>query len=133
MYLLIATFVASSAQANPLTIANLGCGTKPSPCIKFLDTDGEIMPSDWYRSEYHALEGRLYYFRVEVKQVGDPFRMSLGGYELDERSYSTRESNDYVDVYYVPAAADALFQATTDSREPGGYEVTITGAAWAAY
>ena len=133
MYLLIATFVASSAQADILTIANVGCGTKFNPCIKFLDTDGEIMPPDWYRSEYRALDGRLNYFRVEVKQVGDPFRMSLGGYALDERLYSTRESDEHVDVYYIPASADAVFRAYTDSRDPGAFEVSITGSAWASY
>ena len=123
----------ANALAGPLTIINLGCGTKPPPCIKFLDTDGEIMPSDWYRREYRELGGRLNYFRVEVKQVGDPFRMSLGDYALDERFYSTRESNAYVDVYYVPASPEALFRVYTDSREPGAFDVTITGAAEAGY
>jgi hypothetical protein len=133
MYLLIAALVSTSAEAGPLTITNLGCGLRPPPCLKFLDSDAEIMPSDWYRSEYGALDGRLNYFRVEVNQVGDPFRMSFGDYELGERYLSTRESDEHVDVYYVPASLDAWIRITTESREPGGYEVLVTGATYASY
>lgn len=126
MYLLLATFASFDAAANPLEINNLGCGTRPPPCIKILDTDFEIMPSDWYWSEFEALGGNLNYFRVEAYTNGE-FRASIGEYTLDERWYSREESTERVQVYYLPAGPEAWIGLTTANPDTG-VMLLVTGA-----
>lgn len=128
MFVLIAALVSGSAHADPIILLpGGGCGFRPPPCLGILiGGEGSIMPPDWYELEARSLGDYFDWYRVELTADTRELGFSFNGFELGEKAYSSRESDERTSVYYVPAMPDMRIEAWGDERAQ--FEISITGA-----
>lgn len=103
MHLVLAAILSFSSSAQA------GC---QFPCLGIgIGIGGTIIPDDWYELSSSSLSGELNWYRVELSTRAEFRSLIVGDYELTERFYSVEESDETVDVYYVPATRGGRISA----------------------